>query len=88
MGKSGGEALVRDMKKEPFGLIQVTTAKATAKGVKVSGFVMLEDGKKATMKAVTVAAEKNQLNVSPIVGKLGGIILTIGGKGGVVHWGI
>ena len=73
--------LVRDKKKEPCGLIQVTTAKATAKGVKVSGFVMLEDGKKATMKAVTVAVEKNQLKVSTTVGKLGGISLTIGGKG-------
>ena len=73
--------LVRDRKMEPCGLIQVTTAKATAKGVKVSGFVMLEDGKKATMKAVTVAVEKNQLKVSTTVGKLGGISLTIGGKG-------
>ena len=73
--------LVRDWKMEPCGLIQVTTAKATAKGVKVSGFVMLEDGKKATMKAVTVAVEKNQLKVSTTVGKLGGISLTIGGKG-------
>lgn len=73
--------LVRDKKMEPCGLIQVTTAKATAKGVKVSGFVMLEDGKKAAMKAVTVAVEKNQLKVSTTVGKLGGISLTIGGKG-------
>ena len=73
--------LVRDKKMEPCGLIQVTTDKATAKGVKVSGFVMLEDGKKATMKAVTVAVEKNQLKVSTTVGKLGGISLTIDGKG-------
>ncbi len=73
--------LVRDKKKSPCGLIQVTTAKATKKGVKVSGFVMLEDGKKVTMKAVTVAVDKKQLNVSTTVGKLGSISLTIGGKG-------
>ena len=72
---------VRDKKKSPCGLIQVTTAKATKKGVKVSGFVMLEDGKKVTMKAVTVAVEKKQLKVSTTVGKLGSISLTIGGKG-------
>ena len=73
--------LVRDKKKSPCGLIQVTTAKATKKGVKVSGFVMLEDGKKVTMKAVTVAVEKKLLNVGTTVGKLGSISLTVGGNG-------
>ena len=73
--------LVRDANNEPCGLIQVTTAKATKKGVKVGGFVMLEDGKKVTMKAVTVAVQNGLLAVSTTVGKLGGINLTIGGDG-------
>ena len=73
--------LVRDASNEPCGLIQVTTAKATKKGVKVSGFVMLEDGKKVTMKAVTVAVQNGLLAVSTTVGKLGSISLTIGGDG-------
>ena len=68
--------LVSDFNGEPCGLIQVTTAKATKKGVKVSGFVVLEDGKKVTMKAVTVSANE-QLGVYASVGRIGNISLTV-----------
>ena len=63
------------------GIAQVETAKATAKGVKVKGFVMLEDGKKVAMKAVTVPAEGGRLAVETAVGKLGNISLSVGGDG-------
>ena len=63
------------------GLIQVETAKATARGVRVKGFVMLEDGKKAAIKAVTVPIEGGRLAVETAVGKLGPLVLTIGGDG-------
>ena len=68
--------LVSDFSGEPCGLIQVTTAKATTKGVKVSGFVMLEDGKKVTIKAVTVSASE-QLNVYASVGRIGIISMNV-----------
>ena len=42
---------------------------------------MLEDGKKAALKAVTVPIEGGRLNVDTTVGKLGAISLTIGGDG-------
>lgn len=67
--------------KGPCGLIQVTTAKETSKGVKVGGFVMLEDSKKATIKAATVQIKGGTLNVSTPVGKIGNISLKIDGSG-------
>ena len=63
------------------GIMQVETAKATAKGVKVKGFVVLENGKKVAMKAVTVPVEEGKLSVSTAVGKLGTMSLVIGGNG-------
>ena len=63
------------------GIVQVETAKATAKGVKVKGFVMLEDGKKVSMKAATVPIVGGRLSVRTGVGKLGDISLEIGGDG-------
>jgi len=63
------------------GMVQVTTAKATAKGVKMSGSVVLEDGKKQTIKAVTAQVSGGYLKVSTTVGKLGTLNLTIGGNG-------
>ena len=68
--------LVSDSYGDPCGLIQVTTAKATKKGVRVSGFVMLEDGKKVTIKAVTVSANE-QLDVYTSVGKIGSIGISV-----------
>lgn len=64
-----------------WGIIQVETAKASAKGVKVKGFVMLEDGKKVAIKAVTVPIEGGRLYVETSVGKLGNISLTVGSDG-------
>ena len=63
------------------GIIQVETARETAKGVKVKGFVMLEDGKKIAMKAVTVPVDHGRLAVGTSVGKLGMLDITVGGDG-------
>ena len=65
----------------------MTTSKATKNGVKVGGFVMLEDGKKVTMKAVTVFARNGLFAVGTTVGKLGGISIAIGGNGFVGTFG-
>lgn len=66
---------------EMCGVIQVTTTKETKKGVKVSGSVILGDGKKQAIKAVTVAVDGGHLTVSSKVGKLGDLNMTIGGNG-------
>lgn len=63
------------------GIVQIITAKATAKGVKVSGSVILDDGKKQTIKAVTAQVSGGYLKVSTTVGKLGNLAITIGGNG-------
>ncbi len=61
------------------GIIQIETAKATAKGVKVKGFAMLEDGKKVALKAVTAMPENGRLAVGTDAGKLGRLNVTVGG---------
>ena len=63
------------------GVIQVETGKTSAKGVKVKGFVMLEDGKKVALKAATVPDEAGRLEVETSVGKLGVLSLKVGGDG-------
>ena len=63
------------------GVIQVETAKASAKGVKVKGFIMLEDGKKVTLKTVTVPIKEGRLEVETAVGKLGKLNVVICGDG-------
>ena len=73
--------VVFDMDGAMRGIVQLETAKATAKGVKVKGFAMLEDGKKASMKSVTVPIEDGRLLVRTSVGKLGEISLVVGGDG-------
>ena len=73
--------LVYDQGNEPCGLVQIATSVESAKGVKVKGFVMLEDGKKVSLKAVTVPVENGILNVTTKVGKLGSVTLTVGGDG-------
>lgn len=63
------------------GLVQVSTAKISNKGeVKISGFVMLQDGKKQSIKATgTVAA--GLVKASAEDKKLGHVELTVGGNG-------
>ena len=65
------------------GIIQVETAAASAKGVKVKGFVMLEDGKKAAIKGVTAkdTDDAGRLLVETTVGKMGAIAMSIGDDG-------
>ena len=63
------------------GLIQIETAKASAKGVKVKGFVMLADGKKVGLKAVTVPIVDGRLSVETPVGKIGMLQAIVGGDG-------
>jgi len=62
------------------GIVQIATGRATAKGVKASGFVMLEDGKKQSLKVTTVSIEDGRLNVVTKVGKTD-MALTIAGDG-------
>jgi len=61
--------MVRDTDGVICGIMQITTAKATAKGVKVSGFVMLDDGKKQSIKAVTVPIKDGVVDFTTKVGK-------------------
>ena len=62
------------------GLAQVVT-KSSAKGVKVSGFLMLEDGKKQALKAVTVPVTDGFLSARTKVGKIGEMDIVIGADG-------
>lgn len=63
------------------GLVQVSTAKISNKGeVKISGFVMLQDGKKQSIKA-TGTVEAGILKASAEDKKLGHVELTVGGNG-------
>ena len=73
--------LVYDQGNAPCGLVQIVTLKESAKGVRVKGFVMLEDGKKVSLKSATVPVENGVLNVMTKVGKLGSATLTVGGDG-------
>lgn len=73
--------LVYDQGNVPCGLVQIVTAVESKKGVKVKGFMMLEDGKKVSLKTVAVPVENGVLNVTTKVGKLGTIALTVGGNG-------
>ena len=73
--------MVCDSRGAMLGLVQVETAKATARGVAVKGFVMLADGRKVAMRSVTVPIEDGVLSVRTSVGKLGEMTLTIDGDG-------
>jgi len=70
--------LVTDADGVMCGMAQIATAKKTAKGVvKVSGFVMLADGKKQTLKAASGTVTGGQVAVTTKVGKLGELSLTV-----------
>lgn len=63
------------------GLVQVSTAKISNKGeVKISGFVMLQDGKKQSIKA-TGTVDAGILKASAEDKKLGHVELTVDGNG-------
>ena len=81
MDKKKFNGVVFDADGTMRGVIQIETAKATAKGVKVKGFAMLEDGKKTALKAVTVPIETGRLAVETAVGKVGTLKVTVGGNG-------
>jgi len=60
------------------GIIQISTTKKSAKGdVKVSGLVVLGDGKKQTIKSITCKVEDGEVCVTSKVGRLGDLELTI-----------
>ena len=63
------------------GLAQIATAKETKKGVSVSGFVMLEDGKKYSLKAAYGSVANGKVKVTTKVGKLGEAEIEVGGNG-------
>lgn len=64
------------------GLVQFATAKAAKDGsVFVKGFVMLEDGKKQTVKAAKGTVQDGLLTVRTTVGKIGALNVTFGDDG-------
>ena len=76
--------VVYDAGENCVGMIQIATKKATKKGVGVSGTMMLQDGKKITLKSMTVAPEGGALNVAWTVkgyGKLNVIVEAEGFSG-------
>lgn len=73
--------LVTDSNGKMLGLVQVVTAKQSSRGeVKVSGFVMLQDGKKQNIKA-TGKVEGGSLVAVGKAGKTDGLNLNVGGNG-------
>jgi len=63
------------------GLVQISTAKESKRGVKVSGYVMLSDGKKLTIKSVNGSVADGLLVAETSVGKIGKLALAIGSDG-------
>ena len=64
------------------GLVQLATAKAAKDGsVSVKGFVMLEDGKKQTVKAAKGTVQDGLLTVRTAIGKIGALDVTFGDDG-------
>lgn len=53
------------------GLVQIVTAKETKTGVRVTGYILLDDGKKYSLRSSTVKPANGSLTGSSIVGKLG-----------------
>ena len=73
--------LVTDLTGTMLGLAQVVTARITKKGeVSVTGFVMLQDGKKTNLKGKG-KVEDGVLKVSSEIKKQGTLNLTVGGDG-------
>lgn len=73
--------VVYDAGENCVGMIQIATKKATKKGVGVSGTMMLQDGKKITLKSMTVAPEGGVLNVVWTVKGYGKLNVAIGAEG-------
>jgi len=64
------------------GIVQITAAKATKQGkVSVGGFVLLEDGKRYTVKSKSVMIVDGRLVVETTAGNLGSMELKIDGDG-------
>lgn len=63
------------------GIVQLATAKATSRGVRVGGTIVLDDGKKYSIKSAQAPIENGVLKVETSVSKLGGMTLTIGLNG-------
>ena len=63
------------------GLVQITTAKATSRGVRVKGVLVLEDGKKRAIQPVQVPIENGVLKIETSVVKLDDMSLVIGLNG-------
>lgn len=70
------------------GLVQLATAKAAKDGsVSVKGFVMLEDGKRQTVKTAKGTVQDGLLTVRTTVGRIGTLDVTFGGDGFVGRLG-
>ena len=63
------------------GIVQLTTAKETQRGVRVGGAIMLDDGKRYPIKSAQVKVENGVLKVKTTVSKLGDMTLVIGLNG-------
>ena len=63
------------------GIVQLATAKATARGVRVSGAIMLDDGKKYPIRSAQGTIENGVLKVETSVSQLGNMSLVVGLNG-------
>ena len=74
--------LVFDADGNMAGLVQLATAKAAKDGsVSVKGFVMLEDGKRQSVKTAKGTIQDGLLTVRTAVGKIGALDVTFGDDG-------
>lgn len=74
--------LVFDADGNMAGLVQLATAKAAKDGsVSVRGFVMLEDGKRQSVKTAKGTIQDGLLTVRTTVGKIGALNVTFGDDG-------
>ena len=63
------------------GIVQLATAKATSRGVRVNGSVLLDDGKKYAIRSAQAPIENGVLKIKTTVSKLGDMSLTLGLNG-------